>query len=95
MLHSASRNNKGVPRMITNPPVSLRQPFEYSRSDKNYSLVERKTLLELGVDPMQFVGNGGYSFIKTTERQAVVPERLKVQAQWKAEADARLAASKA
>jgi hypothetical protein len=49
MLHSKSHNSIRIPRMITNPPVSLLEPFVYSRPDPSeYSLVELKTLKELG-----------------------------------------------
>jgi hypothetical protein len=49
MLHSASRNLKRTHRVIINPPVSLKEPFNFSRSDPSeYSLVELKTLKELG-----------------------------------------------
>ncbi|OAL19298.1 hypothetical protein AYO22_09842 [Fonsecaea multimorphosa] len=48
MLHSASRNLLRSVRIITNPPVALKEPFNYNRPDGNYSLVEAKTLRELG-----------------------------------------------
>lgn len=35
--------------MITNPPVSLKEPFCFDREDpREYSLVEQKTLRDLG-----------------------------------------------
>lgn len=52
MLHSASKNLLRNVRLITNPLVSLKQPFNLSRigeDRKNYSLVEQKTLMELGL----------------------------------------------
>lgn len=50
MLHSASRNLLRIPRVITNPPVSLKEPFCFDREDpKDYSLVEQKTLNDLGM----------------------------------------------
>ncbi|KAL4892643.1 hypothetical protein BDV59DRAFT_37852 [Aspergillus ambiguus] len=48
MLHSASRNLLRDTRIITNPPVCLKEPFNYNRADGRYSLVEQKTLRELG-----------------------------------------------
>ena len=33
MLHSASRNLLRTLRIITNPPVSLKEPFNYNRAD--------------------------------------------------------------
>ena len=52
MLHSAAKNILRNVRIITNPLVSLKQPFNLSRvgeDSNNYSLVERKTLMELGM----------------------------------------------
>ncbi|EPE25489.1 Clavaminate synthase-like protein [Glarea lozoyensis ATCC 20868] len=49
-LHSASENLLRIPRVITNPPVVLREPFNFDREDGRYSLVERKTLRELGME---------------------------------------------
>lgn len=55
MLHSASRNHTRAPRIITNPPVSLKEPFNFNReSPEDYSIVEKKTLKELGVDKLDF-----------------------------------------
>jgi hypothetical protein len=49
MLHSASRNLRRNVRIITNAAVSIREPFNFNRADpKDYSLVEQKTLRELG-----------------------------------------------
>jgi len=48
MLHSASKNLLRRVRIITNPPVSLKEPFCLNRDNKEeYSLVELKTLREL------------------------------------------------
>lgn len=86
-VHSASVNTLRIPRIITNPPVMLREPFRFDRKDPNdFSLVERKTLHSLGVDRLddwKIVG----------EREAVVPERLRAQAAMKEEEMKRLAAS--
>lgn len=67
MMHSASRNYLRVPRVITNPPAGLKEPFNLSRDDGAYSLVERKTLKALGVERCDFK--------ITTERRRVVPAR--------------------
>lgn len=49
MLHSASRNLLRNVRIITNPPVALKEPFQYNRPSRDeYSLVEAKTLKDLG-----------------------------------------------
>jgi hypothetical protein len=49
MLHSASRNLLRSVRIITNPPVAIKEPFNFNRPDpKDYSLLEQKTLRDLG-----------------------------------------------
>ncbi|KAL6787335.1 hypothetical protein J3E68DRAFT_152989 [Trichoderma sp. SZMC 28012] len=51
MMHSASKNALHIPRIITNPSVYMKEPFNFDREDpEEYSLVELKTLKELGVD---------------------------------------------
>ncbi|KAG2023850.1 hypothetical protein CC2G_001458 [Coprinopsis cinerea AmutBmut pab1-1] len=83
MLHTASKNYLRVPRVITNPPVGLKQPFNFNREDeREYSLVERKTLRALGVDRLEFR--------PTTERRRIVPERVKIQERMKQEEETRL-----
>ncbi|KAG8956961.1 hypothetical protein FRC03_010657 [Tulasnella sp. 419] len=84
MLHSASKNALRIPRIITNPPVSLVHPFNYNREDPSeYSLVERKTLKALGVDR--------HYFKATAPRQQVVhTERLTVQDEMRRQEIARL-----
>jgi hypothetical protein len=50
MMHSASSNSLHTPRIITNPSVYM-EPFNFDREDpEEYSIVERKTLKELGDD---------------------------------------------
>ncbi|KIP09704.1 hypothetical protein PHLGIDRAFT_116178 [Phlebiopsis gigantea 11061_1 CR5-6] len=67
MLHSASKNYLREARVITNPPVSLRTPFDFDRADPDaFSLVERKTLRALGVARLPFS--------PTTERRRLVPQ---------------------
>lgn len=69
MLHTASRNFTRIPRIITNPPVYLKEPFNFCRENvEDYSLVERKTLKALGLDKLDFR--------VTTERKRIVPARL-------------------
>ncbi|KAF9452551.1 hypothetical protein P691DRAFT_721631 [Macrolepiota fuliginosa MF-IS2] len=84
MMHSASKNHLRIPRVITNPPVSLKQPFNFSREDPDdYSLVEKKTLKALGVDRLDFK--------ITTERKTIVPARVAIQKQMEEEQRKRLA----
>lgn len=85
MLHTASKNGRRLARIITNPPVSLREPFNFDRADPSqYSVVELKTIQDLG-GPDKLRG-----WKITGEREAVVPARLKVQAKWMEEENARL-----
>ncbi|KAF7784713.1 hypothetical protein Agabi119p4_878 [Agaricus bisporus var. burnettii] len=85
MLHSASKNHLQIPRVITNPPVSIKEPFVLSRGNKeDYSLVEQKTLKALGVDSFE---------VKiTTERRNIVPARVAMQKKMEEEERKRLAA---
>ncbi|KAK7449293.1 hypothetical protein VKT23_013436 [Stygiomarasmius scandens] len=86
MLHSASKNHLRIPRVITNPPVGLKEPFNFSRErDEDYSLVERKTLKALGVDHLDFK--------ITTERQRIVPKRAVNQSKTLEEEKMRLVAA--
>lgn len=77
MVHSASINSLRYPRIITNPPVSVNQPFNFDRSDlSKYSIVERKTMEALGKDRLRgWKIKGG--------RGLVTPDRLKYQAEMK------------
>ena len=76
MLHTWSRNIHRTLRVITNPPVSLKVPFNYNRDDPNeYSVVERKTLMSLGVDHLPFH--------ISAPRRDVVPERIEKQRKMK------------
>jgi hypothetical protein len=87
MLHSASHNNLRIPRIITNPPVSLKEPFCLCRQNVDeYSPVEIKTILALGSTPEK-----GYDFHATGPRERVIPERLRLQSVMKREELERLA----
>ncbi|KAI0693230.1 hypothetical protein BC835DRAFT_1354535 [Cytidiella melzeri] len=66
MLHSASKNYLRSARVIINPPVALKEPFNFNRENPDdFSLVELKTLLALGVDCFEFK--------PTTERRRLTP----------------------
>lgn len=70
MIHSASKNCLRIPRIITNPSVSLKEPFNFDREDpRDYSLVEWKTLMSLGTDRLR-----GWSI--TSPREKIVPDRV-------------------
>ncbi|KAI1374576.1 hypothetical protein F4677DRAFT_425498 [Hypoxylon crocopeplum] len=86
MMHSATSNARRAVRIITNPPVSLREPFRFDRGvgDGEYSLVERKTMDAVG----------GSDLLKgwkaTMPREGVVPERVRIQEAMKREELRRL-----
>ncbi|KAF2641590.1 hypothetical protein P280DRAFT_451033 [Massarina eburnea CBS 473.64] len=83
MLHSASNNMLRKVRVITNPPVRIVEPFCFDREDGNYSVVERKTLRALGKETL--VG-----WMIRGERQAIVPERVRIQEEMKRKEEKRL-----
>lgn len=70
MLHSASRNLRRDIRVITNPPVSLKEPFNYD--GKNPSLVEQKTLRDLERP------EGLPDWKITSPRERIKPDRVMV-----------------
>ena len=77
MVHSASRNSLRIPRIITNPPVALKEPFNFDRErPEDYSLVELKTLQALGKD-----GLPGWKIVGG--REAVIPNAWKVKEEMK------------
>jgi hypothetical protein len=85
VLHASSKNALRLPRVITNPPISLKEPMQFNRPDGNYSLVEQAILNALGVDKFDFVATGS--------RERIVPERVKRQAEVIEAEKARLAAA--
>jgi hypothetical protein len=87
MLHTRSVNVSRRARFIINPPMKLREPMCFSRPDaRDHSPVERAVQRALGAPR--------YEFVPTHAREAIVPERLRVEKQiW--EERARLAAATA
>jgi hypothetical protein len=83
MLHSASNNQLRKLRVITNPPVSVTEPFVFDRQDGKYTAVERKTLKALGKERLE-----GYKI--KAERQQIVPERVRIQEEMKRKEEERL-----
>ncbi|KAF2798254.1 hypothetical protein K505DRAFT_371889 [Melanomma pulvis-pyrius CBS 109.77] len=83
MLHSASNNMLRKVRVITNPPVSIKEPFCFERADAGYSVVERKTLKALGRESLPGWRIQG-------ERQMLVPERVRIQQEMKRKEEERL-----
>lgn len=88
MLHAPSSNALRRVRIITNPAVSLKEPFCFDREDGNYSLVEQFTLRALGKDRLR-----GWKI--TGPREGVVPERVKIQERMRQEELKRLEELKA
>ena len=72
VLHATSQNVLRAQRLITNPPLTLREPMDFDRDDASQSSpVEQAVLRGLGVDR--------FAFEPSAPREAVVPERLRVQ----------------
>lgn len=88
MLHAPSSNALRRVRIITNPPVSLREPHCFDREDGNYSLVEQATMRALGKERLD-----GWKI--TAPREGVVPERVRIQERMKQEELKRLEELKA
>jgi hypothetical protein len=88
VLHAKSQNLLGVPRLITNPPVHLREPMNFNRPDPaDYSPVELAVLRGLGVERLDFQ--------PTAPRERVVPARVARQQKLMEEEQARMAQSSA
>ncbi len=69
-LHATSQNVLRAGRIITNPPLALREPMDFDRPDPaDFSLVERAVLRGLGVDR--------YAFTPAGPREDVVPQRVR------------------
>ncbi|MDA0333797.1 MAG: hypothetical protein O2782_01370 [bacterium] len=55
MLHASSQNVLGIPRFMSNPPIVLKEPLQLNRPDPaDFSLLERATLHQLGVERLDF-----------------------------------------
>jgi len=68
VLHATSQNVLGVARFIFNPPLTLRQPMNFDRDAKEYSLVEQAVLRGLGVDRLRYQ--------PSAPREQEVPQRV-------------------
>jgi len=75
MMHSRAPNLNRALRVITNPPVALKEPFRFTTAmGHSLSLVEKKTIAALGG------GEKGLPEWKiTSARRRVVPERVRIQ----------------
>ncbi len=84
LLHASSLNKLRLARLITNPPVALREPMQFNRANAgDFSPVEQAVLRGLGVDR--------YDFVPTAPREEVVPKRVQMQAEMQKAELARLA----
>ena len=81
MLHAASQNPLRLIRIISNPPVHLKEPMCFKRADGNYSPIELGVLAGLGAE--------SYDFVPSRPPERVVPERIKRQQQMLEEERAR------
>ncbi|UCH26013.1 MAG: phytanoyl-CoA dioxygenase family protein [Trueperaceae bacterium] len=55
MLHASSNNHSGRVRVMSNPPIVLKEPLNLNRSDpETFSLLERATLQALGLKRFDF-----------------------------------------
>ncbi|HYE07608.1 MAG TPA: hypothetical protein VEL07_18970 [Planctomycetota bacterium] len=83
ILHATSGNVLRRPRLITNPPITLREPMRFDRVDGQHSPVERAILRALGVERL--------AFRPAAQRQRIVPERVLHEQRLRREELARLA----
>lgn len=84
MVHSATHNALRIPRIITNPNIQMKQPFNFDRGDASeYSLIEIKTLKELATDRL-----AGWKV--KGKRQALQPARVQEEAEKEEEEKRRL-----
>ncbi|KAG0651359.1 hypothetical protein D0Z07_2174 [Hyphodiscus hymeniophilus] len=83
MLHSASKNILRIPRIITNPRITMKEPFRFAREKPDdYSLIELKTLSLLGVDSLDYKITG--------QRELLNPTRTKIHARMKEQENLRI-----
>ncbi|HEX8095658.1 phytanoyl-CoA dioxygenase family protein [Jatrophihabitans sp.] len=72
VLHATSQNVLQVARFISNPPLELKAPLSFDRSDPcDYSLVELAVLRGLGAERLPYRPSG--------PRESVVPQRVLAQ----------------
>ncbi len=84
LLHASSLNPLRLPRLITNPPIHLKEPMRFHHPDGNYSPIEQTVLNSLGVKHLDFT--------PTQPRERIIPERVKREQAEKDAQRARLAA---
>jgi hypothetical protein len=86
VLHTRSPNMLRIPRIITNPPLTLAEPLRFDRPNPHdHSLVERAVLRSLDTTR--------YEFTPTRPREPIVPQRIAAQKLLLAQEKRRLTAS--
>lgn len=86
LLHTSSQNLSGVPRFLTNPPVSLREPLRFDRTNSDeVSPVEQIILNAFGAAHLPFAATG--------TREKLVPERVEREKAEKEKEQERVAKS--
>jgi hypothetical protein len=72
MLHTVSQNHSGIPRFIINPALSLAEPMNFNRANReDYSPVELAVLKGLGAER--------YDFHPTAPRRNIISQQAKNQ----------------
>ena len=65
MLHNSSYNVSGHPRIMSNPPLALREPMDFNREDPAaFSPIERCILNALGVDRLDYKRTAGREYLE-------------------------------
>lgn len=54
MLHTGSPNSLRIPRFMTNPCMSLKEPFKYDKPKDQLNAIEKSTLRALGMESLSF-----------------------------------------
>jgi hypothetical protein len=82
MLHATSQNVMKHGRLITNPPIILREPMQFDRADPSeLSSVERAVLHGLGVDRFDFQRTGEREMTRSRARaRAAAPRGRRARA---------------
>ena len=82
MLHATSQNVMKHGRLITNPPIILREPMQFDRADPSeLSPVERAVLHWLGVDRFDFQRTGEREMTRSRARaRAAAPRGRRARA---------------
>ena len=72
MLHTVSQNHSGIPRFIINPALSLAEPMNFNRENReDFSPLELAVLKGLGAER--------YDFHPTTPRRRIISQQARDQ----------------